>query len=484
MKMQKEREVKQAHLALEISKLVRVMTLKRVGATPYLMDNIGCWNVRGLNRTAKQKEVNLFLHNVKAGLFEILETKIKRTKAQQASLNLCTGWSFSTNLHKHPRGRIWLLWKPHIYEVDIITVTAQIIHCQVKHGGRNEMMHITVVYGFDDQALRRNLWEEIRKLYSQVQGPWSVMGDFNCVLHKEERIGSPVTVTEIRDFKSCVETCDLHDLKSTGAYFTWNNKQEGEDKVMSKIDRVLVNSDWVTNLPASTVHYIEEGLYDHCPAIISWEKGGNKKEKQFKYFNIWSMAPEFSEKVEESWQVKITGCKQYQLVGKLNRLKRVLGKINKNRFSEVEKKADQAKQELTECQARIQANPRDHELHKHEKELARAYSRWEEARYRYLRQKSKILWAEQGDHNTRYFHNNIKARRNNNRIFSIKDADGVNVTDMEKVATTFIEFYTSLLGTSKDDRYHVCRLQTNSLLQYNIQGDIKNALPKTKEGTA
>lgn len=93
-------------------------------------------------------------------------------------------------------------------------------------------------------------------------------------------------MAKIRDFKKCVENCDLYDLKSTGAYFTWNNKQEGDDKVLSKIDRVLVNSGWLTLLPASTVHYTEEGLYDLCAAIISWEKGDNKKKKQFKYFNM------------------------------------------------------------------------------------------------------------------------------------------------------------------------------------------------------
>lgn len=89
---------------------------------------------------------------------------------------------------------------------------------------------------------------------------------------------------------------------------------------------------------------------------------------------MWSMAPDFLEKVEESWQERILGCKQYQLVGKLNRLKKVLWKINKNRFSEVEKKADQAKMELQACQDRIQASPIDYELHKQEKELAQAYS--------------------------------------------------------------------------------------------------------------
>lgn len=53
------------------------------------------------------------------------------------------------------------------------------------------------------------------------------MGDFNCVLYKEERVRSPVTMTEIRDFKKCVKDCASMDLKSTGAFFTWTNKKNG-----------------------------------------------------------------------------------------------------------------------------------------------------------------------------------------------------------------------------------------------------------------
>lgn len=39
----------------------------------------------------------------------------------------------------------------------------------------------------------------------------------------------------------------------------------------------------------------------------------------------------------------------YQLVGKLNELKRVLKQLNKTNFSDIELKAGQAKEELEDC---------------------------------------------------------------------------------------------------------------------------------------
>lgn len=69
------------------------------------------------------------------------------------------------------------------------------------------------------------------KFRALLSGPWIVIGDFNCVLNIEERVGRQVTVTEVRDFRHCIRICDLHDMKSSGALFTWNNKQMGGDRV-------------------------------------------------------------------------------------------------------------------------------------------------------------------------------------------------------------------------------------------------------------
>ncbi|XP_070040510.1 uncharacterized protein LOC142168794 [Nicotiana tabacum] len=127
-----------------------------------------------------------------------------------------------------------------------------------------------MVYGFNDAILRRKLWEDIKEIHDHMAEPWAVMGDFNCVLHIDERIWSPVTLSEIREFKQCVDECTLQDMKSLGAFYTWNNKQGGSDRVYSRIDRVLAHNEWILALPDSEVYYRNEGTFDYCPAIIRW----------------------------------------------------------------------------------------------------------------------------------------------------------------------------------------------------------------------
>lgn len=74
-------------------------------------------------------------------------------------------------------------------------VSTQIMHFMVKHRGTQYKFQITMIYGFNDQVLRRGLWQEIEQIYSTMQVPWAVMRDFNCVLHRDERVGRPISVS-------------------------------------------------------------------------------------------------------------------------------------------------------------------------------------------------------------------------------------------------------------------------------------------------
>ena len=43
--------------------------------------------------------------------------------------------------------------------------------------------------------------------------------------------------------RKMIEDCEIDDLKAKVAFFTWNNKQEKEYLVYSRIDRVLINEE-------------------------------------------------------------------------------------------------------------------------------------------------------------------------------------------------------------------------------------------------
>jgi len=66
---------------------------------------------------------------------------------------------------------------------------------------------------------------------------------------------------KIKDFKACLEDCELTEIKYTGAYYTWTNRT-----MWSGIDRAVANSYWYTVMEYTHVKCVGEGLSsDHTP---------------------------------------------------------------------------------------------------------------------------------------------------------------------------------------------------------------------------
>lgn len=222
-------------------------------------------------------------------------------KAYNAS-KVCTGlgnmWSFTTNYASHSAGRIWLIWNPIVFDVDIVFQSAQLIHCCVTHKNLRKSFDCSFVYGFNKESLREQLWLELLSLEMRVKGAWFVGGDFNNPLNFEDRLGSTIRWRDIEKFRNCVESCELLDMKHNGARFTWNNKQESQNRVFSKIDRTLVNMDWTSVFPGAETSFLPEGLYDHCPALVKFLTQSKVTFKPFRYFNMWSSFHGFIERVK------------------------------------------------------------------------------------------------------------------------------------------------------------------------------------------
>lgn len=113
--------------------------------------------------------------------------------------------------------------------------------------------------------------------------------------------------------------------------------------------------------------------------------------------NIWTLAPEFKQKVRDSWEGDILGTKTYHLVGKSNRLKRPLKELYIERFGEVEMKVDRAKEGLMAWESKMQLDHTNVSLINEEIRLAQEYSNCNKAKEHFLKQKCKIQWLKEGD---------------------------------------------------------------------------------------
>ncbi|XP_074299769.1 uncharacterized protein LOC141630931 [Silene latifolia] len=268
---------------------------------------------------------------------------------------------------------------------------------------------------------------------------------------RNERIGgASITNAEMRPLVQVVHDCQLEDLSAKGAFYIWTNKHEHGTKVCSRLDRMLINVDWMDCFPDSYVHFLPEGLFDHCPGLIHFEGEIHRRGKPFKYFNMWSLTPNYDNIVSTGWHREWKGTPIFRVVQKLKSLKPDLKKLNKEQFGDIENLTHIAELALNQFQTMLVQDPLNEELCLSEKECATELTELRKARDQYLRQKAKCEWMEHGDDNNAYFHARIKRRRARNRVFQIKDMDNNMCTKPKDIQAAFEKYYKFLLGTSKE----------------------------------
>ncbi|KAL2893903.1 Histidinol dehydrogenase [Bienertia sinuspersici] len=87
-------------------------------------------------------------------------------------------------------------------------MTSQLIHCKVLGVGVNQQ-NVTFVYGFNDRRDRESLWLDLKDIGRNILGAWMVMGDFNSMLHLDDRVGALVRLAEVMPMRDCIEHCRL-----------------------------------------------------------------------------------------------------------------------------------------------------------------------------------------------------------------------------------------------------------------------------------
>ncbi|XP_021751627.1 uncharacterized protein LOC110717281 [Chenopodium quinoa] len=244
------------------------------------------------------------------GLFGFMETKVK---ARRFSKVFGKEWSIVTNYSAHNSGRIWLTWLPSIFSVSSCKVGVQYIHTLVTHRASMKSFWVTMVYGLNDASEREKLWEQIFDLATSISEPWLIAGDFNNILNLEDKLGSPCTIAEVKKFRTCLRSNDQMDFNTGGMFFTWNNKQEGRDKVCTKIDRVIVYRFWLSIFPHFSAEFLPEGLMDQSPCCMKLDNQIGNVRKPFRFFNMWTEAPDFLEIVKDAWNCSINGTPMFRV---------------------------------------------------------------------------------------------------------------------------------------------------------------------------
>ena len=141
----------------------------------------------------------------------------------------------------------------------------------------------TGVYDPNRDESRSELWDELSEVRHQWTQPWCIFGDFNVVRFPSERRGCVRINPAMVDFSDFIEGFHLVDLPLNGGLYTWCNGSANPS--MSRIDRVLVSTDWEEHYHDVVQKLLPKPISNHNPVLL--EAGGMARGKSsFKFENV------------------------------------------------------------------------------------------------------------------------------------------------------------------------------------------------------
>ncbi|KAK1386533.1 hypothetical protein POM88_014711 [Heracleum sosnowskyi] len=155
----------------------------------------------------------------------------------------------------------------------------------------------SIVYAKNDHVPRRKLWHSL-EVFSQLVGDasWLLLGDFNDILSTTKCEGGMVgNSPTIMEFQDCMTKIAIMDLHYDGIQFTWAGSPHGVG-VVKKLDRALVNPNFLTKFKGAKCTFLNRGTSDHSPILVKFED-------------------------VQKWVEKVAGVRMFQIMQKMYNMK-------------------------------------------------------------------------------------------------------------------------------------------------------------------
>ncbi|KAG7583573.1 hypothetical protein ISN44_As08g030850 [Arabidopsis suecica] len=313
----------------------------------------------------------------------------------------------------------------------------------------NTTFCLSYVYGNPERKPRQQMWHMMENfvkggLYQSK--PRLVLGDFNEIKSNMEKQGGPSRPEwQFTNFRRMLTISGLHEIKTFGGVYTWiGNRSSGTIK--SRLDRAVATADWKEAYPKAMAQLLEWIGSDHKPLLLHTEDKKWKGMKLFRYDNRWRNNQEVQQTIEHIWNQKCNHLPPQQFQEALKRCRNSLSSWKSVQNNNSHRKIQQLQAALT-C-AYDSPSPDYNHITTLKHQLQQEYRLEEE----FWRTKSRILWMQAGDKNTKYFHAKTKQRRSHNRITSIEDEAGNIMRTEKEIQNTIHSYFTNLYSSSGSDQ--------------------------------
>jgi hypothetical protein len=299
-------------------------------------------------------------------------------------------------------------------------------------------MEVRIINVYGPHSDQNSFWESLLGKYLLKVDNLIIGGDFNFSLGEAESWGpSAHPDNQATFFNNLLSSKGLIDIAPLKLLPTWRNMRVGEARVAKRLDRFLI-SETLVMLPFQFHQWIGSGgESDHSPVWFEFEGGPQNPASPFKFNSSWLMDEGFQKLVKSNW----IGIRDFEGIPTAIQFATNLRRIKKLAIPWENSKQKEDEQELQSIEEQLELIYQDSDSG-FTSDSSRDNLKRLEARHRQLladqeatwRLKSRAIWLENGDENTKFFQAYAKGRKEANTIWSLKDQEGRSVTSFEGLA--------------------------------------------------
>lgn len=129
-------------------------------------------------------------------------------------------------------------------------------------------------------------------------------------------------------------------------YYTWTNKQIGDSRICSRIDRAFGNHEWMMKWGQVQTEYALPQMPDHTPMLLTLTGTQQRVKSASRFFNVWAEHTDFMKIVRNVWKDQLASEPMENIWKKLKALKEPLKNLNRKEFKGIEQKISKAREDV------------------------------------------------------------------------------------------------------------------------------------------
>lgn len=289
------------------------------------------WNCRGICNDHSVQALKTIIQQNRPSFIFLCETKV-RDSSYMNSLRLQIGFLNCEAVFRYGQsGGLALFWCDGI---DVRSRSKSHHHIDVEirsTDGSHINWRLTGFYGHPTTAERHRTWTLLRQLGEESSLPWAVVGDFNELLHADEKMGGVIRQErQMQPFRDALSYCDLFDLGFSGSPFTWQTTG-----MKSRIDRAVVSPSWSDIFTHARVLNLPPIHGDHVPILLGAHFANVpffKRKFRFRFESFWLHHDACDGVVRSGWDASVQGFPMSTAVRKILTTRFSLIKWHKETF--------------------------------------------------------------------------------------------------------------------------------------------------------